>query len=79
MGLTKMCVYSFCRAFMVTFPAVIESGTEAKLCASLLQPNETLAMSIYLVDRDQNRTLLQESADREFHLCFQFQVSLTWL
>ncbi|XP_048017560.1 alpha-2-macroglobulin-like [Megalobrama amblycephala] len=58
--------------FMVTFPAVIESGSEAKLCASLLKPNESLVMDIYLVHGDQSTLLLQEKAEEEFHRCFNF-------
>ncbi|XP_073673376.1 alpha-2-macroglobulin-like [Garra rufa] len=60
-------------SFMVTFPAVIESGSEAKLCASLLKPNESLIMNIYLVHGDQSTLLLQEKAEEEFHRCFNFQ------
>ncbi|XP_073673660.1 alpha-2-macroglobulin-like [Garra rufa] len=59
--------------FMVTFPAVIESGSEAKLCASLLKPNESLVMNIYLVHGDQSTLLLQEKAEEEFHRCFNFK------
>uniref|UniRef100_A0A8C1TL38 Alpha-macroglobulin receptor-binding domain-containing protein n=1 Tax=Cyprinus carpio TaxID=7962 RepID=A0A8C1TL38_CYPCA len=61
---------------MVTFPAVIESGSEAKLCASLLKPNESLVMNIYLVHGDQSTLLLQEKAEEEFHSCFNFQTPL---
>ncbi|KAK9962095.1 hypothetical protein ABG768_007477 [Culter alburnus] len=60
--------------FMVTFPAVIESGSEAKLCASLLKPNESLVMDIYLVHGNQSTLLLQEKAEEEFHRCFNFKV-----
>uniref|UniRef100_A0A8C2HF74 Alpha-macroglobulin receptor-binding domain-containing protein n=1 Tax=Cyprinus carpio TaxID=7962 RepID=A0A8C2HF74_CYPCA len=62
--------------FMVTFPAVIESGSEAKLCASLLKPNESLVMNIYLVHGDQSTLLLQEKAEEEFHRCFNFKAPL---
>ncbi|CAB1347764.1 unnamed protein product, partial [Coregonus sp. 'balchen'] len=63
------------KVYMVATPAVIQAGSEAKLCASLLQPNETLVMTISLIANGQNKTLLQESSDQEFHRCFQFQVS----
>uniref|UniRef100_A0A8C1T240 Alpha-2-macroglobulin-like n=1 Tax=Cyprinus carpio TaxID=7962 RepID=A0A8C1T240_CYPCA len=63
-------------SFMVTFPAVIESGSEAKLCASLLKPNESLVMNIYLVDGDQSTLLLKEKAEEEFHRCFNIQTPL---
>ncbi|GAA6074125.1 alpha-2-macroglobulin-like [Tachysurus ichikawai] len=59
--------------FMVTFPAVIEAGSDAKLCASLLKPNETLQMNILLVHNNQSRTLLQETVEKDFHHCLNFQ------
>ncbi|XP_053503783.1 alpha-2-macroglobulin [Ictalurus furcatus] len=59
--------------FMVTFPAVIESGSDAKFCVSLLKPNETLQMNIYLVHNNQNRTLLQETVEEEIHHCSHFE------
>uniref|UniRef100_A0A673Y062 Alpha-2-macroglobulin-like n=1 Tax=Salmo trutta TaxID=8032 RepID=A0A673Y062_SALTR len=58
---------------VLTIPAVIQAGSEAKLCASLLQPNETLVMTISLIADEQSKILLQESSDQEFHRCFQFQ------
>ncbi|XP_067236257.1 alpha-2-macroglobulin-like [Chanodichthys erythropterus] len=63
-------------SFMVTFPAVIESGSEAKLCASLLKPNESLVMNIHLVHGNQSTLLLQEKAEEEFHRCFNFKAPL---
>ncbi|KAK9962088.1 hypothetical protein ABG768_007470 [Culter alburnus] len=63
-------------SFMVTFPAVIESGSEAKLCASFLNPNESLVMNIHLVHGDQSTLLLQEKAEEEFHRCFNFKAPL---
>ncbi|XP_047676889.1 alpha-2-macroglobulin-like [Tachysurus fulvidraco] len=59
--------------FMVTFPAVIQAGSDAKLCASLMNPNETLQMNILLVHNNQSRTLLQETVEKDFHHCFNFQ------
>ncbi|XP_034166579.2 alpha-2-macroglobulin isoform X1 [Pangasianodon hypophthalmus] len=59
--------------FMVTFPAVIESGSDAKFCVSLLKPNETLQMNIYLVHNNQSRTLLQETVEKEIHHCSHFE------
>ncbi|KAI7790046.1 alpha-2-macroglobulin-1 [Triplophysa rosa] len=63
-------------SFMVTFPAVIQSGSEAKLCASLLKPNESLIMNVYVVNDLENTLLLQEKTDQEFHRCFNFQAPL---
>uniref|UniRef100_A0A8C2BC92 Uncharacterized protein n=1 Tax=Cyprinus carpio TaxID=7962 RepID=A0A8C2BC92_CYPCA len=54
-------------SFTVTFPAVIESGSEAKLCANLLKPNERLVMNIYLVHGDQSTLLLQEKDITSHH------------
>ncbi|XP_070982364.1 alpha-2-macroglobulin-like isoform X2 [Oncorhynchus clarkii lewisi] len=59
--------------YMVAIPAVIQAGSETKLCASLLQPKETLVMTISLIGDEQSKILLQESSDQEFHRCFQFQ------
>ncbi|XP_046718535.1 alpha-2-macroglobulin-like [Silurus meridionalis] len=59
--------------FMVTFPAVIESGSNAKLCVSFLNPNETLQMNIYLVDGNKNRTLLQTTVEKDIHQCSHFE------
>ncbi|KAG7322068.1 hypothetical protein KOW79_014926 [Hemibagrus wyckioides] len=59
--------------FMVTFPAVIEAGSDAKLCASLLKPNETLQMNIYLVHNNQNKTLLHDTVEKDFHRCSHFE------
>ncbi|XP_042561271.1 alpha-2-macroglobulin-like [Clupea harengus] len=74
------CLYSLCSStgtpepsFLVTFPALIRSESEAQLCASLLSPNETLLMSIYLINGDEKKTLHQETSDKDFHRCFQFQ------
>uniref|UniRef100_A0A6Q2X6G0 Alpha-2-macroglobulin bait region domain-containing protein n=1 Tax=Esox lucius TaxID=8010 RepID=A0A6Q2X6G0_ESOLU len=71
LGSEKLCcVGGF---YLVTIPAVIPAGLEARFCASLLQPKETLVMTISLIGDEQNSTLLRESSDQEFHRCFQFQ------
>ncbi|KAG1949077.1 pregnancy zone protein [Pimephales promelas] len=64
-------------AFLVSFPAVIEFGSDAKLCASLLKPNESLKMTVSLLD-DQNKTtpLLQHTSLTEFHRSFSFKAPL---
>ncbi|XP_059418671.1 alpha-2-macroglobulin-like [Carassius carassius] len=61
--------------FLVTFPAVIEAGSNAKLCAILLKPNESLTMTVSLLD-DQNRTttlVQQRYASAAIYRCFRFQ------
>ncbi|XP_016386639.1 alpha-2-macroglobulin-like isoform X2 [Sinocyclocheilus rhinocerous] len=61
--------------FLVTIPAVIESGSDAKLCAILLKPNESITMTISLLDHKNMTTPLvqQRSASAAFHRCFSFQ------
>ncbi|XP_060743878.1 alpha-2-macroglobulin-like isoform X1 [Tachysurus vachellii] len=59
--------------FMVTFPAVIESGSRVIFCASLLKPNETLQLNVYLVHDNQSRTLLHETVEKDFHKCSHFE------
>ncbi|XP_058601063.1 alpha-2-macroglobulin [Onychostoma macrolepis] len=59
--------------FMVTFPGLIRSGSEAKLCVSLLKPEKNLQLTISLVNYNQNKTLLQERTEKEFHRCIDFQ------
>ncbi len=66
----------FHRWFLVTLPAVIESGSDAKLCAILLKPNESLTMTVSLLD-DKNMTtplVQQSSASAAIYRCFRFQV-----
>ncbi|XP_060743884.1 alpha-2-macroglobulin-like isoform X3 [Tachysurus vachellii] len=58
--------------FMVTFPSVIEAGSDAKFCVSLMKPNETLQMNIYLVHNKQDRTLFHKTVEKEFHHCSHF-------
>ncbi|KAI7790047.1 alpha-2-macroglobulin-like [Triplophysa rosa] len=59
--------------FLVTFPAVIQSGSEAKLCTSVLKPRDGL-MNIHLVGNDNQTTLLlQKRTDEELHHCFNFK------
>ncbi|XP_059415069.1 alpha-2-macroglobulin-like [Carassius carassius] len=60
--------------YMVMFPGVIESGSEAKLCASLLKPQEKLTMTISLLDEKNVVTrLVQQNSRIAFHRCFSFQ------
>ncbi|KAM8769558.1 alpha-2-macroglobulin-like [Acanthopagrus schlegelii] len=62
--------------YMVTIPAVLEAGAKTKFCASLLQPNETLAMTVTLVSQEKNTTLVQKTSSTEFHDCIQFEAPL---
>lgn len=59
---------------MVAIPAVIEAGSESTLCASLFQPEETLAMTAALVFNDKETIIFEKSSDTEFHQCAHFQV-----
>ncbi|KAL6104955.1 a2ml1 [Pungitius sinensis] len=62
--------------YMVAIPAVLQAGAETKFCASLLQPNETLVMTITLKSSERNTTLLTKTSSTEFHSCTQFVVPL---
>ncbi|TKS81464.1 Ovostatin -like protein 2 [Collichthys lucidus] len=62
--------------YMVAIPAILEAGAETKFCASLLQPNETLVMTVTLMSQDENTTLLQKTSSEEFHTCVPFKVPL---
>ncbi|XP_039678890.1 alpha-2-macroglobulin-like [Perca fluviatilis] len=62
--------------YMVAIPAILESGAETKFCASLLQPSETLEMSVTLMSQEANTTLLKETSSQEFHTCTKFKVPL---
>uniref|UniRef100_A0A667Z632 Alpha-macroglobulin receptor-binding domain-containing protein n=1 Tax=Myripristis murdjan TaxID=586833 RepID=A0A667Z632_9TELE len=68
----------FCgyRHYMVAIPAVLEAGADTQFCASLLQPSETLLMTITLTSQAENRTLLTEKADTDLHTCVKFKVPM---
>uniref|UniRef100_A0AAQ5ZZ33 Alpha-2-macroglobulin-like n=1 Tax=Amphiprion ocellaris TaxID=80972 RepID=A0AAQ5ZZ33_AMPOC len=63
---------SVCRQYVVTFPAVLEAGAQTKLCASLMQPSETLLMTVTLMSERENTTLLQRTSSTDFHECSRF-------
>ncbi|KAM3616371.1 uncharacterized protein V6R79_016920 [Siganus canaliculatus] len=80
---TLYIVFSWCVSqavarphYMVAIPAVLESGAQSKFCASLLEPNETVVMTVTLMTKEANSTLLRVSSDREFHRCTPFTVPL---
>uniref|UniRef100_A0A667Z531 Alpha-2-macroglobulin bait region domain-containing protein n=1 Tax=Myripristis murdjan TaxID=586833 RepID=A0A667Z531_9TELE len=58
-----------------SIPAVLEAGADTQFCASLLQPNETLLMTVTLTSQAENRTLLTEKADTDLHTCVKFKVT----
>ncbi|KAK9535942.1 hypothetical protein VZT92_005776 [Zoarces viviparus] len=63
--------------YMVAIPATLEAGAEAKFCASLLQPNETLVMTVTLKSSEADATtLLTRTSNTEFHMCTEFEVPL---
>uniref|UniRef100_A0A671UD97 Alpha-2-macroglobulin bait region domain-containing protein n=1 Tax=Sparus aurata TaxID=8175 RepID=A0A671UD97_SPAAU len=61
---------------MVAIPAVLEAGAKTKFCVSLLQPNETLVMTVNLVFQEKITTLFQKTSSQEFHECIQFEAPL---
>uniref|UniRef100_A0A3Q3LIU7 Alpha-2-macroglobulin-like 1 n=1 Tax=Mastacembelus armatus TaxID=205130 RepID=A0A3Q3LIU7_9TELE len=62
--------------YIVAVPAVLEAGAQARFCASLLQPSETLVMTVSLVSGQKSITLLKKTSSRAFHDCTQFKVPL---
>lgn len=59
---------------MVAIPATLESAGESKFCASLLEPNETMTMTVSLKSKELNTTLMQMVSKQEFHECRDFEV-----
>ncbi|XP_010869581.3 alpha-2-macroglobulin [Esox lucius] len=62
--------------YLVTIPENMKAGLKTKVVASLLHPTlmqETLHMTISLIDDGQSTILFQKSSDQDFHLGFQFQ------
>uniref|UniRef100_A0A3B3CQX5 Alpha-2-macroglobulin bait region domain-containing protein n=1 Tax=Oryzias melastigma TaxID=30732 RepID=A0A3B3CQX5_ORYME len=57
-------------------PAVLQAGTMTKLCASLLEPNETLTMKVALIHKERNTALFEKTSSAEFHECIDFQTPL---
>uniref|UniRef100_A0A3B5LAV3 Alpha-2-macroglobulin bait region domain-containing protein n=1 Tax=Xiphophorus couchianus TaxID=32473 RepID=A0A3B5LAV3_9TELE len=69
------CLYgSVCRHYMVAMPAILEAGAQTKLCAILMEPNETLTMTVTLALQEQNIILHEKTSGEEFLECIQFQV-----
>lgn len=66
---------SYCRSYLVGIPAILESGAETNFCASLLHPNETLTMTVFLNSEEENITLFKETSSKDFHKCHKFKVS----
>ncbi|XP_032446213.1 alpha-2-macroglobulin-like isoform X1 [Xiphophorus hellerii] len=60
--------------YMVTMPAILEAGAQTKLCAILMEPNETLTMTVTLALQEQNIILHEKTSGKEFLECIQFQV-----
>uniref|UniRef100_A0A3Q1K7E3 Alpha-macroglobulin receptor-binding domain-containing protein n=1 Tax=Anabas testudineus TaxID=64144 RepID=A0A3Q1K7E3_ANATE len=61
-------------SYMVAIPTYLEAGAETKFCASLLQPSETLLMTVSLISEQSRTTLLKKKSNTEFHTCVEFQV-----
>ncbi|PWA22089.1 hypothetical protein CCH79_00010255 [Gambusia affinis] len=60
--------------YMVTMPAILEAGAQTKLCAFLMEPNETLTMTVTLTSQEQNTIIHEKTSREEFLECIQFQV-----
>ncbi|CAN9511030.1 unnamed protein product [Ophioblennius macclurei] len=60
--------------YMVAVPAVMEIGSEAQFCASLMHPDEVLVMTVSLMSKEANTTLFTHTSSQDFHICSQFKV-----
>ncbi|CAG6007637.1 unnamed protein product [Menidia menidia] len=58
--------------YMVAIPAVLQAEAENKFCTSLLEPTESLTVTVTLMLSERNMTLLQTTSHEEFHTCTQF-------
>lgn len=65
------CIY---RQYVVAIPAILEGAGESKFCASLLEPSETMTMTVSLKSKELNTTLMQTVSKDEFHQCSDFEV-----
>lgn len=73
-----MCIcFCGCRQYMVAIPAVVEAGAQTRFCVSLLQPSETLVMTVTLISQEKRTVLFEKTTSTEFHTCVQFQVSFS--
>ncbi|XP_077578127.1 alpha-2-macroglobulin-like [Stigmatopora nigra] len=61
-------------SYLVGLPAVLETGSETSFCASLLHPNETMTMTVFLNSKEENKTLFEEESSKDFHKCHRFMV-----
>uniref|UniRef100_A0A671UXF0 Alpha-2-macroglobulin bait region domain-containing protein n=1 Tax=Sparus aurata TaxID=8175 RepID=A0A671UXF0_SPAAU len=69
-----MCIcFCGCRQYMVAIPAVVEAGAQTRFCVSLLQPSETLVMTVTLISQEKRTVLFEKTTSTEFHTCVQFQ------
>ncbi|KAG2470004.1 A2ML1 protein, partial [Polypterus senegalus] len=66
------------RIYMVTIPQIIHGGTMEKICAHLLQPNETISFTVSLLMERENLTLLEEKIkEKDFYKCIEFRVPMS--
>lgn len=67
------------RQYMVAIPAVLESAEMTKICASILQPNESLVMTVSLVHNETKVPIIQMQASppEDIHTCIAFEVRTT--
>ncbi|MBN3294643.1 A2MG protein, partial [Polypterus senegalus] len=64
--------------YMVAIPHQIHGGTMEKVCAHLLQPNETILITITLTMESANLTLLEEKIkEKDFYKCIEFKVPMS--
>lgn len=72
------CLCPYCRYYWAVTPAVLESGEHSKFFISLINPNETLDVTVTLTSKEQNITIFTETVKNgNIHIGKQFEVNCT--
>ncbi|KAM9801271.1 alpha-2-macroglobulin-like [Neosynchiropus ocellatus] len=59
--------------YMVAIPAVLEAGATNRFCINLMQPNETLQITVTLQSPEKNTTLFLDTAEKDYQKCVDFK------
>ncbi|XP_039617987.1 alpha-2-macroglobulin-like protein 1 isoform X2 [Polypterus senegalus] len=63
--------------YVVIVPCALEGGSMAKLCAQVLNPNETMSFNIRLkIDLEEVHLMKETVKEKDFYRCINFQVPL---
>uniref|UniRef100_A0A3Q3XBL7 Alpha-macroglobulin receptor-binding domain-containing protein n=1 Tax=Mola mola TaxID=94237 RepID=A0A3Q3XBL7_MOLML len=70
----KHVIWGSSMEYMVAIPAILESGEKTQFCSSLLDPKETMTMTVTLRDKDMNMTLCFGRLEKEKVLLMEVEV-----